>query len=238
MKLRTLTYLTSFSFLFSTLTFAGDLTGKVVLNGKPPAESPIDLSADAKCHAAHSTPITTQKYLVGPDGGLANVLVYVKEGASGKKFPIPPPATLDQVGCLYNPYVMGVQVGQTLVIQNSDDTMHNVHSLATKNTKPIGGADNVGQPVKGSKNEAKFDKPEVFVKFKCDVHPWMFAYVGVIDSPYFAVTAADGTFKIPGLPDGDYTIVAAHSKAGESAPVKVKVAGAAPVTADFTFTPK
>lgn len=239
MKISLFSYLASLSLLCTSAAIAGDITGKVTLNGKAPAESTIDVAGNAFCKAHHSTPVLTTKYVVAADGGLANVLVYVKDGLAGKKFPAPTtPAVLDQVNCLYNPYVMGVQVGQTLTIQNSDETMHNVHATGVKNLKPIGGADNVGQPNKGAKNDAKFDKPEVFVKFKCDVHPWMFAYVGVVDNPFFAVTGPDGSFKLSGLPDGDYTIVAAHPKAGDQT-VKVKVSGAAEVKAPaLTFTPK
>lgn len=213
---------------------SGVISGKVTLDGKAPAETPIKFDADPKCKMAHPDGATTRHYVTDASGGLANVFVYVKDGLAGKKFPAPTtPVLLDQHGCLYDPYVIGLQVGQPLTIQNSDDTLHNVHALGKANAEF-----NVGQPVKGMKSDKTFTKPEVFVKFKCDVHPWMFAYVGVVDNPFFAVTAADGSFKIANLPDGEYTIAAVHPKIGTEQTLKVKVTGAAPGKADFKFAPK
>ena len=187
---------------------AADVTGKVVLKGTPKAELTIDMASDPKCGALHSKPITTRHYVVGAGGGLANVFVYVKSGAkpSGSP-PADTPLLLDQIGCEYMPYVTGVQVNQKFKIKNSDPTMHNVHPLPTANKEF-----NFAQPVKDQVNEKVFDKTEVAVKFKCDVHPWMFAYVGVLDHPYFAVTDKDGNFKISGLPNGKYTVEAYHPK--------------------------
>lgn len=186
---------------------AADLTGKVTLTGTPPPEKQIQL--DPACGKLHSKPITTRHYVVGQGGGLANVFVYVKEGAKSTPAPAGKGPLLDQVGCEYTPYVMGVQAGQHFDVKNSDPLLHNVHSLPKNNKER-----NIGQPVKGMTSDFVFDKPEVLVKFKCDVHPWMFAYVGVVDHPYFAVTDKDGNFKISGLPAGDYTIEAYHLKAG------------------------
>jgi plastocyanin len=212
----------------------GTISGKVILDGKAPAEKPIDFNADAKCKAAHSTAVTTRHYVVDASGGLANVFVYVKDGLAGKKFPASTtPVKLDQNGCLYDPYVLGVQVGQPLLVQNSDDTLHNVHALGKVNPEF-----NLAQPVKGKQDTKTFTKQEVFVKFKCDVHPWMFAFVGVVDNPFFAVTGADGSFKLTGLPDGEYTIAAIHPKIGTEQTMKVKVTGGAEGKADFKFAPK
>jgi plastocyanin len=225
----------SFSLLLAGSVFAqnGSIAGKVTLNGKAPADKTMQTDADPKCKASHPSGVAIKNYVVDAANGLANVFVYVKDGLAGKKFPAPTtPLVLDQQGCMYNPMVLGIQTGQPLIIQNSDDTMHNVHALAKKNAEF-----NVGQPTKGQKSPHTFDKPEVFVKFKCDVHPWMSAYVGVVDHPFFAVSGADGSFKIAGLPDGEYTLVAVHPKAGESQPMKVKVSGGE-AKADFIFVPK
>jgi plastocyanin len=219
------------SLLVASHAFA-DVTGKITLDGKPPAEAPIKFDADPKCKAAHSAGATTRHYVVDASGGLANVFVYVKDGLKTKPAAPTTPLVLDQKGCLYDPYVLGVQVGQPVTIENSDDTLHNVHALAKVNPEF-----NLAQPGKGVKNDKTFTKPEVFVKFKCDVHPWMFAYVGVVDSPYFAVTGADGSFKIAGLPDGEYTIAAIHPKIGTEQTAKVKVTGGTG-KADFKFAPK
>jgi plastocyanin len=217
-----------------TAVEAGDLTGRVVLKGAPKPEVTIDMAADPKCGALHDKPVTTRHYVVGKDGGLANVLVYVKEGVEKKDYPLPSEeAVLDQKGCEYHPYVQGVRVGQTLAVKNSDPTLHNV------NYTPKAGSPNKGfnfaQPVQNSVTKKKFESPEVAVRFKCDVHPWMFAYVGVFEHPFFAVTDAEGNFKISGLPDGKYTVEAYHVKTHGANPgvaQEVTVAGAA--KADFT----
>src|SRR6266567_9011930 len=147
----------------ASLGSAADITGKVVLKGTPPPEITIDMasSPDKKCGAAHSEPVTTRHYLVGKDGGLANVLVYVKSGLEGKTFPAPTTEpVLDQMGCLYEPYVMGVMVNQKFKIKNSDPTMHNVHAIPKANAEF-----NFAQPIKDQVNERSFDKPEVAAKF-------------------------------------------------------------------------
>ena len=215
----------------------GSIVGKVVLNGKAPAETPIKLDAIPECKALHATPLETRHYIVDANGGLANVFVYVKDGLGNKKFPVPTTSVvLDQQSCLYAPYVLGVQVGQTLEIKNSDSFMHNVHG-GGEDSKNKGF--NIAQTNKtvGKGSEQKFAKPEVFFKFRCDVHRWMFAFVGVVDHPFFAVTGADGSFKISGLPDGDYTVMAKHPKEMEQT-MKVKVAGGGEAKADFKFEPK
>jgi hypothetical protein len=188
--------------------FAADLTGKVTLKGTPPPELTIQM--DATCGKLHSGPVTTRHYLTAPDGGLANVFVYIKSGLSGKTFE-PPKETpiLDQVNCMYEPFVMGVMTNQKFKARNSDSFLHNVHPMP----RIAGNLEkNIAQPIKGMETEFSFPKQEVLVRFKCEVHAWMFAYVGVLDHPYFAVTGKDGTFKIPNLPAGKYTIEAYHLK--------------------------
>jgi plastocyanin len=191
----------------------GTITGKVTFKGKPPGEKEIDMAADAKCKSLHETPASTRHYVVNGDGTLQNVLVYVKSGTGieGKTFEAPKTkVTLDQKGCLYYPYVFGVMVNQELEIVNSDDTLHNVHALPTKNEDF-----NKGQPMKDMKFTHKFTKAEMPpIKFKCDVHPWMFAYCAVLPHPFFDVTREGGTFKISGLPPGRYLLQAWHHKAG------------------------
>jgi len=209
---------------------AADLTGKVKLKGTPPPEAPIPL--DANCGKVQTKPITTRHYIVGSDSGLGNVFVYLKQGAAAKKSDGPAPTVLDQMGCEYQPYVLGMVAGQKLTIRNSDPFMHNVHSLAVNNTQF-----NIAQTSKGVEHQKIFDKPEVLAKLKCDVHPWMFAYVGVVEHPYFAVTDKDGSFKIGNVPAGEYTVEALHLKAGSSTQ-KVKVGDADQKPLDFTLEVK
>jgi hypothetical protein len=218
--------------LAGSFVSAADITGKIKLNGTPPEEVKIQL--DPTCAKLQEKGLTTRHYVVGKDGGLANVFVYVKEGAKSAPAPAGKGPTLDQVGCEYVPYVMGVQAGQHFDVKNSDPTLHNVHTQPRVEGNK---EKNIGQPVKGQVNDFVFDKPEVLVKFKCDVHAWMFAYVGVVDHPYFAVTDKDGNFKISGLPAGDYTIEAFHLKAGAKTE-KVSVKGDESKTVAFTFEPK
>lgn len=199
-----------------------EISGTVTLRGTPPPEITIDMSADPKCGALHPSPKKTRHYVVGENGGLANVFVYVKSGLEGHAFPIPAESPLlDQVDCVYEPYVMGVMVNQKFRIKNSDPFLHNVHPTPRFNKEF-----NFAQPLKDQVMERSFDKREVLVRFKCDVHPWMFAYVGVLEHPYFAVTREDGTYRFPaGLPRGGrYEIEAFHVKAGSA--VRIVAAGA------------
>ncbi len=189
---------------------AADIAGKITLKGTPPAEKEIEpLTKDPNCGKLHKEPVKTRFYIVGADNGLANTFVYIKSGLpEGKKYEPKGAAMLDQVGCIYEPYVSGAMVDQKIKIKNSDSVLHNVHATSSSN-----GEFNFAQ-LGGQENEKSFSKPEVMVKFKCDVHPWMFAYVGVLDHPFFAVTDKDGKFTIPNLPPGKYTLEAKHMKAG------------------------
>ena len=208
------------------ISSAADVTGKITLKGTPPPEKPITL--DAVCGKMQPDGIKSRFYVVGDGGALANVFVYIKEGAKASEATGEGPV-LDQVGCQYQPYVLGVQTGQKIKIRNSDATLHNVHATPKLNKEF-----NFAQVTKGQINERAFEKSEVMVRMKCDVHPWMFAYVGVVDHPYFAVTGADGSFKLPGVPAGKYTVEAFHMKAG-SATKEITVGADGNVTADFTF---
>ncbi|MGA2748324.1 MAG: carboxypeptidase regulatory-like domain-containing protein [Verrucomicrobiota bacterium] len=215
---------------------AADVSGKVTLKGTPPPEKTI--AFDDTCSKLHPTVATTRHYVVGQDNGLANVFVYISKGLEGKKFTPPTQGIeINQEGCNYQPYVSGVMVGQPVIIKNSDPLMHNIHAMpkADGNTEF-----NFAQPNQGDVNDSKWvsciKSPEVLVKLKCDVHPWMFAYVGVQDHPFFAVTDKDGNFKIANVPAGKYTLTAYHLKAhgtkpGESQEITV---ADSPVTANFT----
>ncbi len=193
----------------------------------------VDMSPDPVCGKVRATPLYTQHYLVAKDGGLANVFVYIRDGLRGRTFP--PPANtplLDQVGCVFTPYVMGVRTNQVFKIRNSDPTLHNVHATPKTNEEF-----NLAQPVKDLVSLRQFNRPEVLVRIKCDVHPWMFAFVGVVEHPAFDVSAKDGSFKITGVPPGKYTLAAVHPKAGVLAQeVTITEKENAPV--NFTFVAK
>lgn len=204
--------------------------GHAMLRGVPPPEKAIQL--DAACGSLNATPITTRHFLVGAENGLANVFIYIKTGApkAGPQDSVP---VLDNANCEFQPYVLGVRAGQPFTVRNSDPVLHNFHLMP----KPGGGNReiNFGLPVKNMSVSKVLDKPEVFVRVKCDVHPWMFAYLGVVDHPWFAVTDKNGNFTLPlGLAPGQYTLAAVHVKAGEIAqPINVIDGGTPPV--NFTF---
>jgi hypothetical protein len=187
------------------------------------------MSADAFCAKAHPGDVAKQDIEIGPDRGIADVFVYVKSGISGTYPPPATAATIDQKGCRYTPHVFGVVAGQNIDILNSDPTLHNIHSLPEKN-EPF----NLAMPVQGMKYTKKFDQPEVMIRIKCDVHGWMAAYCGVLSHPFFAVTAADGTYTIKDLPAGTYTIEAWHEKLGTQTQ-QVTVGAQESKQAAFTF---
>ena len=190
---------------------AGGIKGTIAFEGTAPKNEPIKMNADPACVKANPTPQNQETYMVSSDGkALGNVFVYVKDGLGNRAFPTPSePVVLDQKGCHYTPHVLGIQIGQPLQIVNSDDTLHNVHGLAKSNKEF-----NQGQPIQGMKMTHTFSTKEVMIPFKCDVHGWMNAWIGVLDHPYYAVTSTDGTFSLKGLPPGTYTIEAWHEKLG------------------------
>lgn len=189
---------------------AATVKGIVKFTGTAPKLPPISFAADAACAASHATPVTFDTVVVNENGTLANVFVYVKSGLERYKFEIPKqPVTLDQKGCLYTPHVQGIMCGQDLEVVNSDNTLHNVNAVPNNNP-PF----NKGQPVQGMKFRHKFHNADVMVKFKCDVHPWMGANIGVLPHPCFDVTGNDGSFTLQRLPPGTYVIEAWHEKYG------------------------
>jgi plastocyanin len=212
----------------------GSISGKVAFEGDAPKAKKIKVDADPQCAAMHADkPLTSEAVVVNGNGTLKNVFVYVKSGVTGT-YPKPStPVTINQKGCTYEPHVFGMQAGQLLLIKNSDDTTHNIHA----SPNAAGNSEfNNGQPSGAPDLKKTFTKSEVMVPFKCDVHPWMSAYVGVLEHPFFAVTGDDGTFTIKGLPAGDYEVEAWHEKYGVQTQ-KIKVGAGEAKTADFKFKP-
>jgi len=206
------------------------VTGKVVLSGKGYPAAAIHFDSDPVCKAQHTGTTLDETVVVDAKGNLGQVLVYVKDGAGN----YPAPSTgvsLVQKGCMYHPHVFGIQVNQPLEIVNGDNTLHNVHAMPVLND-PF----NVGQPSQNMVTEKKFAKPEVPVKFKCDVHSWMHCVAGVFTHPFFTVSDPDGTFKIASLPAGSYTLAAYQEKYGESTPQKVDLKDGESKPVTFTFT--
>ena len=206
---------------------AGTLNGTVTLDGEAPEMSTIQMGADPNCARLHSDAVLSEFVIVGDGGTLANAFVHIKSGIQGDFPPPSEPVLLDQQGCLYTPHVVGIQVGQTLTVRNSDETLHNIHAMP-KNNKEF----NIGQPVQGLETQKVFDNVEVMVPFKCDVHKWMNSYAGVVDHPYFAVTGVDGSFSIPNVPPGDYVVEVWHERLGVQ---EMNVTVGASETVDASF---
>ena len=189
---------------------SGTVSGVVKVDAKKiRAAKQVKMDTDPDCVAKHPEPLLSERYVVDADKNVKNVFVYIKTGLEGQTFESPKrPAELDQLGCMYSPRVLGLMVGQPLRVLNSDRIMHNVHMTPKVNeefNKAMPGRVRK-LPVPGK----MFSKPEVMIRFKCDVHPWMAAYVGVLPHPFFAVSAADGSFTIENVPPGKYTLEAWH----------------------------
>lgn len=209
----------------------GTISGIVTFSGTAPKPRPLPMDSDPQCAKA-APGATSEVILVGPGNGIENVFVYVKDGLGTRRYGVPAsPVAMDQKGCRYIPHVFGVQVGQTILVSNSDPLIHNVHAMP-KNNREF----NFGQPAKTPPVSRVFEQPEIGLPFKCDVHGWMNAYVNVVPHPFFAVTKNDGSFEIKGLPEGTYTLELWHERLGTQT-LPVTVTAAAPATVSAAFKP-
>jgi hypothetical protein len=208
---------------------AATLSGSVMFTGMAPEAMGIDMTEEPDCDAKHAGGKYTEQVVANDNGTLANVFVYVKEGLEGMTFPVPQePVAIDQDGCWYVPRVMGIQVGQDLLIKNSDGLLHNINAKPQENR-----GFNISQPVE-METKRSFRTAEVMVPLECDVHGWMQAYVGVLDHPYYSVTGGDGSFTLAPLPPGTYTIEAWHEVYGTQTQ-QVTVAANEQAEISFTF---
>lgn len=207
------------------------ISGSVAYEGAIPELPTISMDADPACAAKHTEPVKAQTLVLGADQkALGNVLVYVKSGLSGGPFAAPSePAVIDQQGCVYIPHVLGAVAGQPIKFLNSDGVLHNVHALPAVNREF-----NLGMPPTRTEATETFSQPEDVFKIKCDVHPWMNAFVKIFDHPYFDTTVDDGQFSIANLPAGTYEVEAWHEKLGTQTQ-SVTVADGATATVQFTF---
>jgi plastocyanin len=215
----------------SVAVAASTVTGSVTFDGKAPPLKPLTMDADPACAKKHTAPVPSEMLVLGNGNTMANIMVYVSKGLpAGKTWPAPKtPVVLDQKGCQYVPHVMGIMVGQAYKILNSDGILHNLHALPKINSgfnKPM--------PATLKETSATFDKPEPIFPVKCDVHPWMQAYVGVYTHPFFSVTSTDGKFTISGLDPGTYEITAWHERLGTQT-ASVTVGASDTKTQNFKF---
>jgi plastocyanin len=189
---------------------AGSVSGKVLFDGKKPQRPKVDMDEEPLCAKLHQGAVFHEVITVNSDGMLANVFIYIKQGLEGKQFEPPAdPAVIDQRGCWFNPRVLGIQVGQTLKVMNSDPLTHNIHPLAQVNRDW-----NQSQAPGAAPLTRKFAQPEVMIRVKCNIHSWMHAWIGSVAHPYFAVTREDGSFQLRNLPPGNYTVEAWHEELG------------------------
>jgi plastocyanin len=208
----------------------GTVTGTIHLTGTPPAARPIMMGADPNCLKMNAGkrvfPNFVQK---SSDGGLANVFVHVTgsvPSSSGSGT-----VNLDQQGCMYHPTIIGAQVGQTLVIKNDDSTLHNIHAVDPSKKYEFDQA----QPTAGLTLSVPLKSEEVMLHVKCNVHPWMTGYIGIVNNPFFAVSDDSGKFTIKNVPPGKQTIEVWHEVYGPLTQT-VDVKAGATVNVDITYT--
>jgi len=215
----------------ASITDPGTISGTVNFGGAAPEGQLLQMAADPYCITSHAgAEVMAQRVVVNDNGTLRYVFVYVKEGLDQTFIASGSPIELSQEGCMYIPHVLGVQANQAITIVNNDDTLHNI------NGQPSGSGNNpfnFAQPIKGMTTEITFPSAEM-IAVKCDVHPWMQAYIGVTNHPYFAVSSEDGSFTINNLPAGDYIIAAWHESLGEQTQnVMVGANATAEISFDF-----
>lgn len=217
--------------LCSSPIFAGTISGKVKFTGKAPQPKPIDMSAEPSCMQDHLAPVMSETVVTGPDNTLANVIVFVSEGANDQDQVPAQAVTFQQKGCQYIPHVVALHTGQELKILNSDQTTHNVHPIARANREW-----NKSQTPGAAPITAKYENAE-FIPVKCNVHPWMRAYIVVLKTNHYDISKQNGSFTLPDLPPGKYQITAWHETYGTQT-ADITIAGTETKEVNFTFRAK
>ncbi len=209
------------------------LRGRVLFDGPKPERREINMTKDPTCIKLHGDkPVLSEELIVGDDGGVQNVFVYIRRGAPKVEYPVPDEVIeLDQKDCMYRPRVQGMRVGQMLRVLNNDPVTHNVRSYPVRNR-----AFNFGQPAESGPRDRVFDSPEREIEIQCDIHPWMHAYLFVMEHPFFAVTDDNGNYSIADLPAGDYSLAIWHEQLGKQQR-DVTVAEHDAVDINFTYKP-
>jgi plastocyanin len=185
---------------------AGSVTGMIMLEGAPPAPRTINMSGVPPCAKQHvGDPGKTEEIVPGDGGTLQNVVVYLKGDFAAYSFNVPQtPAVLDQGACQFHPHVLALLIDQPLEVVSSDPVGHNVNAMAKINAT----WNHTLAPKSKQPYQQSFARAEVAIPVKCNIHPWMKAYIAVLDSPYFAVTGQDGAFALRNVPPGTYTLTA------------------------------
>lgn len=208
----------------------GTVSGKITYDGAPAKQKPIDMSKEPSCAKQYTTPPTTETVVTGPNNALENVVVYISAGAPDEAAPSKA-AVFTQKGCRYLPHVLAFQVSQVLNVLNEDQTSHNIHPLAKTNHEW-----NKSQPPGSPPIVDKYDKPEM-IAVKCNVHPWMHGTFAVLKNSHYSISGEDGSFALPNLPPGKYTVTAFHESYGDQSQ-EVTISGSETKTVSFTFKAK
>lgn len=209
---------------------AGRIQVTVRYEGPPPAREPINMRSAPQCAAQHAEPVSDETVVV-QDGHVANAVVWIKGGLEGWVFATPTePVVFDQKGCVYHPHVAAALLSQPVQFVNSDPEPHNVHGRPE-----VVPAWNFMMSRQGSSRTLTFEKPEVAIPIGCDIHPWMRAYLVVVDNPYVAVTPASGSVTLSNVPPGAYVVAVWHEKLGVKEQ-HITLAASAAATADFSFS--
>ena len=186
----------------------GTITGQIRLAGPVPEQTTVQLGGWSECAAQHPGGLPKTGDVLVQNGMVQNAVVSIKDGLEERVFAVPTdPVVSDQKGCIFLPRVMAAQVDQPVRFTNSDPSAHNVHGLPDHARQW-----NFSLSVKGAARTITVDQPEAMIEMKCDIHPWMKAYLGVFDHPYFALSGADGRFTLQNVPAGDYTIEVWHER--------------------------
>lgn len=208
----------------------GQITGKINFDGDRPKLAAIDMGKDPVCISEQTGTVVAQDGAVNDNGTLPNAFVYVK--SSTAELPRTAPRNsvdLTQKGCMYEPHVLGIMVGQPLQVLTLDPTTHNIHVVPTANREW-----NVTQQPGSPSMIWRFTHPEIMIPVHCNEHPWMKAYIGVVDNPFFAVTGKEGSFLLKDVPPGQYTLAVWTATFGTQQK-DVTVRAGETASADFTF---
>jgi len=217
---------------YCTQAFAGgSIAGTIKFEGSAPHSRLIHMDADPVCYAVNKGNVHSSVLLLGDNNTLGNVFVYIKSGLARSDYPPPDQAAvITQAGCNYSPHVLGVMQKQKVKFLNPDGTLHNVHGMCRINPEF-----NAAMPDFRKEIQVSFDKPEFMFQIRCDVHPWMQAWMAVLNHPFFSVTGPEGKFEIKDIPAGTYEIEAWHEKLG-SKTATMTVKDQTSQTIDFTFS--
>ena len=210
-------------------TTLSQIEGTITLKGTPPTPLKIDTSMDPNCNP-NGAPAPLAEQYVGQPGRLANVYLSIQ---SAPQSPPPQKTTtiLDQKNCIYTPHVIAIQAGSSVEFHNSDDGMHNIETFPKI---PGNQRLDTSQGPHGTPRTATFPHPEAMIPVRCNMHPWMNAFINVAPTPWFAISDAQGHFRIPNLPPGDYTLAAVHEVLGEQT-LHLTIVPKSTTQANFTF---